>query len=128
MTIERLSRTTFDRHHQDFAACEEFWEEMDEEKVKKIATSNHETLQLTRPDEGVSFLEWANIEHKLTDGRVVELMNVFVRKRTSLDKCPLCGSSIADGTAALSRRDNQTEICSQCARDEAINEWENTRS
>lgn len=35
-------------------------------------------------------------------------------------KCPKCGKRYPKGKGALSRRDNKTEICSQCGFNEAI--------
>lgn len=37
-------------------------------------------------------------------------------------KCPICKNKIM-GVAALSRKDNKTEICSRCGRIEAIEEF-----
>lgn len=36
--------------------------------------------------------------------------------------CPKCGKTF-EGVGALSRRDNKTEICSECGRKEAINDY-----
>lgn len=36
--------------------------------------------------------------------------------------CPKCGKTFK-GVGALSRRDNKTEICSECGRKEAINDY-----
>ncbi len=38
---------------------------------------------------------------------------------TKEKKCPKCNKDFT-GTGALSRRDNKTEICSQCGIDEAM--------
>lgn len=39
-------------------------------------------------------------------------------------KCPRCGKRYQKGKGALSRRDNKTEICSQCGFNEAIEDAE----
>jgi Zn ribbon nucleic-acid-binding protein len=41
-------------------------------------------------------------------------------------KCPKCGKRYAKGKGALSRRDNKTEICSDCGFREAIEDAERT--
>lgn len=37
-------------------------------------------------------------------------------------ECPRCGKTVTD-YPALSRRDNKTNICSQCGTDEAMLDW-----
>lgn len=37
-----------------------------------------------------------------------------------MTKCPKCGEIYPEGKGALSRRDNRTEICSQCGFEEAM--------
>ena len=39
-----------------------------------------------------------------------------------MKKCPICGKPIGN-CPALSRKDNKTEICSDCGRQEAIDEF-----
>jgi hypothetical protein len=39
-------------------------------------------------------------------------------------KCPKCGQQYAKGRGALSRRDNKTEICSNCGFIEAMEDAE----
>jgi RNA polymerase subunit RPABC4/transcription elongation factor Spt4 len=43
-----------------------------------------------------------------------------------MKKCPVCklNELREEGANALSRKDNETEICSQCATKEAIEEWQ----
>lgn len=38
--------------------------------------------------------------------------------------CPICGKEY-DGYPAISRKDNETEICSQCGQDEAMEAFNN---
>ena len=38
--------------------------------------------------------------------------------------CPRCGKAY-DGYPALSRKDNVTEICPDCGREEALEDWAN---
>lgn len=37
-------------------------------------------------------------------------------------RCPSCGKPLF-GYPALSRKDNETEICAECGNKEALNEW-----
>ena len=37
-----------------------------------------------------------------------------------MQECPKCNKKYANGRGALSRRDNKTEICSDCGCQEAI--------
>lgn len=128
MEFEKLGRGIFEQQNQDFSQCEELWEPIDAAVVKKFVHSNHETLKMTRPGEDVSFLEWENVEKDLENGRVVELMMMFVRAETNVEKCPLCGSSITEDIGAISRRDNRTPICSVCGRNEAMDDYNGIRS
>lgn len=128
MNLEKLGRGYYDEQNQDFTKCEELWSPIDADKVQRFVKSNQETLTLTRPGEDVSFLDWENVEKALDNGRVIELMMMFVRKQTDLDKCPLCGSSIEEEVGSLSRRDNQTYICSICGENEARDDYYGLRS
>ena len=42
----------------------------------------------------------------------------------TIKKCPICKKSII-GYPAISRKDNKTEICSQCGQDEAMEAFNN---
>ena len=41
--------------------------------------------------------------------------------------CPKCNFQFLEGTGALSRRDNKTEICSDCGIREAMEDYENNK-
>lgn len=57
----------------------------------------------------------------LRSGRVVDTPAILFKlgEGNNTTKCPICGSFYM-GMGALSRRDNKTDICSQCGMDEAI--------
>lgn len=59
----------------------------------------------------------------IESGIALRLPLNYLRKRTRLPKCPCCASSIHEGTAALSRRDNQTQICEACGMREALEDY-----
>lgn len=127
MTIEKLSREQYDTHHQDFAQCEGLWTPIPLDKAQAFVSSTKRTLASTRPDEDASYLDWPHVKEALAAGRVVSLLPLLIRQVTDEPKCPLCGSSIPAGTAAVSRRDNQTTICSSCGLIEAMDEHQGQR-
>ena len=45
-----------------------------------------------------------------------------MKKREKKNLCPRCGKEIS-GFPAISRQDNQTEICEACGRQEAMLAW-----
>ena len=112
MKLEKLGVGLYNDNNQDFTAVDDLWEPIETELAKKFVESNKKTLEMTRKDEDLSMYTWEAAQQTLADGRVIELMMMFVRQQTDLPKCPLCGSNIEDGLGAISRRDNVTEICS----------------
>jgi len=42
-------------------------------------------------------------------------------------KCPRCGKEVESWSVALSRKDNETEICSDCGEKEAMENYEATK-
>lgn len=56
-----------------------------------------------------------------------KLVEDIEKEITDLQKqqiCPRCGKSM-NGFPAISRKDNKTEICSQCGQDEAMEAFNN---
>ena len=39
-------------------------------------------------------------------------------------KCPKCGQEVEEWQVGLSRKDNETEMCSKCCEAEAMEEYE----
>lgn len=58
-------------------------------------------------------------QKKLIEDIEKEISNLEKEK-----KCPRCGKPM-NGFPALSRKDNKTEICSQCGQDEAMEAFNN---
>lgn len=127
MELERLFVNTFDEHYQDFAKCEQEWQDVTEDKVKKAFHSSKEVLKLTQPDTDLSQLEWEAVQPELLKGRVVRSMHFLCRMKTTDKKCPICGSSFKEEDAAISRIDNKTMICSVCGQREAFDNLFQTR-
>ena len=130
MIIEVLARNTFDKKNQDFGKCESDWKTdslYTIDFVEKMMKSTRDTLAMTRPEFDSSEFEWSNVYSRLLAGKVVEDIMVFYRVKTEDKKCPLCGSSIKEGLAAISRRDNKTEICNDCGVVEGLKDYAGLR-
>lgn len=121
MNLERLPRGTYDEYNQDFSAASDKWIPTTIENLKKEAKSTQEVLKMTQPNLNTTHLNWEKMSRGIENGRTLELVKGFYRRITNDEKCPLCASSITDG-GALSRRDNNTVICSICGTQEALDD------
>lgn len=122
MDVEKLPRGTYDSNNQDFKQCEELWIEEPIESFKQELISTQKVLSMTQPDVDTTHLDWVEVKHTLSNGRSVELIKGYYRMKTDYPKCPLCASSMVDYNIAISRRDNETEICSICGAQEALDD------
>lgn len=68
-----------------------------------------------------SYGEYLNI--RLLNGEIIKGKGIEV-KLEGTDKCPKCGKGFLEGGGALSRKDNMTELCSDCGREEAMEDFE----
>lgn len=59
-----------------------------------------------------------------TQKKWVEDMEKEIEQLQKEKKCPRCGKPM-NGFPAISRKDNKTEICSQCGQDEAMEAFNN---
>lgn len=128
--IEKLSLEVLKRTFDDFSKCEDKWVLMDDnsiETLKTIFKSLREVVKQLHPEEYYPIYEEEVFLNRLRLGQTVEDMYNVYRVKTTLDKCPICGASIFDGTFAISRRDNKTIICSNCGMKEAIEDFSDTR-
>ena len=136
-----LAYDTLQKKYGDFSACEGFWRPMEPRKLEALLGA----LQFTPPDFQKDILsayltmkqEWHRIEAGegpgvtveeaakalLDDGKVITTPLCAMRKVTDLEKCPKCGCSIPEHTAALSRYDNKTKICASCGMAEALGDY-----
>ena len=128
--IEKLSLKELKSHFDDYSKCEDKWTLMSEDSIEKLKTifkSLREVVKQLHPEEYYPIYEEEVFLNRLRLGQTVEDMYNVYRIRTSLEKCPYCGSSIFEGTFAISRRDNKTIICSNCGMKEAIEDFSDTR-
>lgn len=128
--IEKLSLEEVKRNFDDFSKCEDKWTLMPEDSIEKLKTifqALREVVEQLHPEEYYPIYEEEVFLNRLRLGQTVEDMYNVYRVKTTLDKCPICGASIFEGTFAISRRDNKTEICSNCGMKEAVEDFSNTR-
>ena len=88
-----------------------------------VTTSEAATMLKATYDCAEDALTAEGAQEVLETGIALHLPLNYLRKRTELPKCPCCASSIPKGTAALSRRDNQTHICAACGLREALEDF-----
>ena len=118
---EKLSEDVLNEAHQNYAECEEHWMPIQEDVVKTCLKVAREVLALQGDNPDI--MAEAPCMELLEAGRVVHVPFGYIRKYTTMDKCPRCGASIPDGMAALSRYDNKTYICDQCGTAEAMEDY-----
>lgn len=119
MIIEKLSEITLNENFGDFSKCEDHWEELNCDEAIKLLDIAYEVSKKSK--EGVrEFLKQDLAFDLLKEGVVIRLPGLFIREKNDNPKCPRCGNSYEDGLGALSRRDNETEICSNCGTMEAF--------
>lgn len=63
------------------------------------------------------------VKERLTEGKIVYTPMILFRGVIGSEVCPLCGATFEDGMGALSRKDNETIICSDCGTEEAMSEY-----
>lgn len=126
MLYEFLPEGTFNKKFGDFKKCEGEWKDISEEEIKKLLTASLNVIKQTgsqyRP-----YLEWENAESLFKEGKGIRTLYGFIREKNNYPKCPLCADSITHEPAALSRKDNETKLCPECARNEAIEDFLNIR-
>ena len=121
---ETLGDTALKACFSDFSKCEGQWYPIQNEDCKRSLDAARAVLEkMHYSKELIDSFEWSAAMGALEKGRVISLPGYFIRKRTNWPKCPLCGSSIMEQVPALSRFDNKTKICSECATQEALDDF-----
>lgn len=119
MIIEKLLETTLNENFGDFSKCEGKWEELDLDEAVRLLDIAYKISK--KSEERVrEHLQKDLAFNLLQEGMVLRLPGLYIREKNDNPKCPRCGNSYEDGLGALSRRDNETEICSNCGTMEAI--------
>lgn len=126
MKIERLPESIYNENFGDFLRCEDKWEEIEEEVAFKFIESAYK-LSLECEKNPRDFLKEESARKMLKEGQVIRLPFFFIREKNSKDKCPLCGCSFNYELGSISRRDNNTTICSNCGMKEALEDFNNFR-
>lgn len=126
--IELLHLNTLKEHFENFSACEGEWIPFDSikpgvdaiEHLKTMFASLRNVVETMYPDEYYPAYEDEIFINKLKMGQTIQDMYNIYRVQTDFEKCSICGASIIPDTFAISRRDNETRICSECGTNEAI--------
>lgn len=121
MELQSLPDKIFQENYHDYAKCENLWVPIEEELAMKFVFSAYRVSQEMKTDR--PWLEHDTALALLKEGRCLSLPYFHLRKVTDYPKCPLCGSSITEDCPAVSRVDSSTEICSDCAQQEALNNF-----
>lgn len=101
MEFELLSEQAFNSNFGDFKECESFWKDINENVVDLLLSS--------------SYSEKAGyIKHEILSGKAIRTVVGYIRKKTDLDKCPLCAGSFEESFSSVSIVDNESRICPDC--------------
>lgn len=101
MRFEILTEQDFNRNFGSFEKSEKCWKETDESVVDLLLSAKY------KEDKGA-------VKNQILNGKSIPSIVGFIRKKTDLEKCPLCGSSFEESLFALSIVDSETRICPDC--------------
>lgn len=132
--IEFLPIAILKENFDDFSACENKWRMLSEitdihplELVKSRFSAMRKIVEENYPDKYYPIYEEKVFINQLLLGKTIEDMMTIYRIHTDEKKCPLCGASILRGSYSISRKDNETLICSDCGLNEALEDLEDYR-
>jgi len=129
MIVERISRNDYDRMDHNFKMLEAYWKTDSQytsiDTLKESLARQRETVCMVNPGDNANELKWENFVDVLERGKVAADMFCLYRAKNDLPKCPRCGASYEEDEAALSRRDNKTDICPDCGTVEALEDFVN---
>lgn len=123
MLLESLPINVYENNGKSFAKSEGHWkplQDTSESYLKRLFDSTKDIITLTRPWADVADYDWESVLERLKSGKVVKDAYLFFRIKNDLLKCPNCGCSYEKIESALSRKDNETEICTDCGISEAL--------
>jgi len=123
---ETLATSILKENFHNYEKCEPFWRQVpDDVAMTLLATAYQVTVETGEPRE---YLKREKALAYLSQGKSLSLPGFMLREHNDLPKCPRCGNSIPKGTAALSRRDNETNVCDDCGTKEALEDYFNSRT
>lgn len=117
MTYEFLSNEIHQENFGDFERCESKWTEKDEKEINELLKNRTGLFEK---------VDLKTTIDMLNDGKVISLKIGFIRLKNDMEKCKLCGSEL--GMPAVSRRNNKTQICSDCGLKEAVEDINHSRN
>jgi predicted RNA-binding Zn-ribbon protein involved in translation (DUF1610 family) len=98
----------------------EGWKDSNLEEVFLHANIARDVIRNTRDtDHPIEMFEEEAIKEQLKEGKIIYMPLIMFRAVVGDKTCPLCGATF-EGLGALSRKDNATEICSDCGTNEAM--------
>lgn len=107
MEFEILTEQSFNRNFGDFTECENSWEDIEEKVVNLLLAAKYKSNA-------------SAIKEEIAQGKVATSFVGYIRKKTDLNKCPLCAGSIEEGMHSISIVDNKTRICPDCGMREQL--------
>ncbi|MBQ3421062.1 MAG: hypothetical protein IJH34_05230 [Romboutsia sp.] len=113
MKFELLSEKLFNMNFGSFTDLELFWKEIDESVVDLLLYSRYKDKS-------------KDIKEQILKGECYATIVGFIRLKTDLEKCTLCGSSFKSPFHSLSIVDNKTKICSNCGLREQLERYTGT--
>ncbi|PLS19540.1 hypothetical protein CVD28_03740 [Bacillus sp. M6-12] len=82
-----------------------------------------DVIQMTKDkDHPIEMFEEEAVIEQLKEGRIIYTPMLLFRAIVGENTCPLCGATY-QGMGSLSRKDNETEICSDCGTREAMEDF-----
>jgi hypothetical protein len=104
------------------------WVDTTVEEVLSHCEMTREIIKETNDQVHQSELfEEETVLDQLKNGKVIYTPTILFRGVVGSEVCPLCGATYEDGMGSLSRKDNETVICSDCGNEEALGEFFNEK-
>lgn len=102
----------------------EGWVDTTLEEVLDICETTKEVLMLTgNTSRPLAMFEKESVIEQLKSGKIISTPSLNFRAIVGDCTCPLCGATFEEEMGALSRKDNDTLICSTCGTEEAMQEF-----
>lgn len=121
--FEKLHDNVLTENFDDFSKCEDSWLVTEFTEIERVFKSLRNVSEQMRNKDKVEYCSEKNVYDLLESGHVIYSPYYIYRIKTKDRKCPVCGANIPAFSEALSRRDNETYICSECGLSEAINDF-----